>query len=297
MLCYDGSGVERVVKKIFRMKGIKVLSIITFIAYGLLVCVTNVNATELSIEEYSNLRLLFSEGRIATLTDEELEKYLSYDFDKILSTNKYYKVVESPYGTTSSEVSELEATMAVNDLNNTVSVQSTYYNTGYKHIEISVSPISGNISEVFLYTEWLTTPKVKSYDVTGFRFYAGTVIDGTQDGTQTYWSSASEGYQFISYAYNGTNIKKLSNGFGISMNLVDAAAYFATDVTANVTATSSLAKAYGSYQHAVTNVTLSQSHDYVINGSGFGGVFNFSSAVGSYYDAMEGVSIELPNTY
>jgi len=285
-----------VVKKIFRLKGLKALSIIAFIAYGLLVCVTSASARELSIEEYSNLRLLFSEGRIATLTDEELAKYLTYDFDNINTNSKYYRVIETPYGTISEEVSEEEAMMAVNNMQNDSNMRDSYYNTGYKHIHISTTQISGNNSEAYLYTEWLTTPNVKSYDVTGFRFYDGTVIDGTQYGSQTYWTSQN-GFQYIYYSPNGTNIKKLSNGFGISMNLVDAASYFATDVQANVTATSSLAKVHGSYQHAITDVTLNQSHDYIINSSGLGSVFNFSTSVVNLYDGMGGVNIVLPNTY
>lgn len=271
------------------MKNMKV--ILAFMIVGLLTFVTNVNARELSNEEYNNLRLLFSEGRLALMTDEEVEKYLSYDFDNIITAHKYYKVTETTNGTTSSEVSAEEATA-----NMGISTLATTHTTSYKHIRIAATNVTGNIYNITLYTEWLVTPSVKSFDVTGIRVDDATVVEGTQSGTQTYWTSSSGGYKMIDYSYNGTNIKKATNGFGISMNLLDAASYFATDITANVVATSQYATVYGTYQHAVKAVTLAQSHDYTISHNGLGGVFNFSTAVSRYYDGMAGVSIALGYT-
>ena len=123
------------------------------------------------------------------------------------------------------------------------------------------------------------------------RVDGGYVVEGTQDGTQVYWKDGA--YDYVDYSWNGTNIRKTDNGFGISMNLVNGASYFETDISANVVTTSSDAVAYGTYQHAVTDVTLNQSQSYTISHNGLGGVLNFTNSVYNYYDRMAGVSISL----
>ena len=77
------------------------------------------------------------------------------------------------------------------------------------------------------------------------------------------------------------------------MNLVNGASYFETDISANVISTSQNAVAYGTYQHAVTDVTLDQSQSYTISHNGLGRVLNFTNSVYNLYDGMTGVSISL----
>lgn len=275
------------------MRKIKVL--FTFIIIGLIMCVTNVKASRvLTPSEYSMLRQLFSEGKVASLTDDEIEYYLSLEPNSINTTHKYYKVTETLNGTISTEVSELEAMMNTNGLvclGENGEINATSHTTAYKHISISTTYIGSNRSVVWLYTEWLNIPNVKSFDVTGIRLEDAYVISGTQDGTQSY--KVGNTMYHINYSYNGTNIKNLDDGFGISMNLVDNGTYFATDISAYIQATSSYAHAYGAYQHAVDNVTLETSKSYTLNSSGFGHVFNFATGAGQYYDNMQGVDISL----
>ena len=272
------------------MKGL-----LAFVVIGLIVCINNVKAVVITPEDYLNLRMLFSEGRVATMTDEEKEYYLeNYDFENIITAQKYYKVVETTNGTTTTEVSELEATLGAFQINNHLGnlPAATYHNTLYKHLEISASHLYNNAYEVYLYNEWLVTPATKSYDVIGIRTYDGTVQTDSQIGTQTYWANGS--YSYINYSATGTNIVKENNGYGISMNLVDSGSYFALDTTSVVYATSPYSEVYGSYQHAITNVTLDQSQSYSISHNGYGGVFNFATEVQDYYDQMGGVNITLP---
>ena len=145
--------------------------------------------------------------------------------------------------------------------------------------------------KLIVYTQWLVTPATKSFDVTAMRFEDATIVEGSQEGTQTYWANGE--YDFVTYSWNGTNIRKQSNGFGISMNLVNAGSYFETDIGANIKASNSNATVYGTYQHAVTNVTLEQSHSYNISHNGFGSVLNFATGVRGYYDGMQGVYVTL----
>ena len=77
------------------------------------------------------------------------------------------------------------------------------------------------------------------------------------------------------------------------MNLVNGGTEFETDISANVVATSEYAMAYGTYQHAVTDVSLDESQSYTISHNGFGGVLNFATGVQNKYDGMNGISISL----
>ena len=117
---------------------------------------------------------------------------------------------------------------------------------------------------------------------------------GSQEGIQAYTTNGNTG--IVEYSYNGTNMVLSSNGFGISMNLVDAASGFTCEIEATVTATSQWATVYGSYQHAMTSVTLAKSKSYTISHNGYGKVINFATAVQNDYDNMQGVSISLGYT-
>ena len=267
------------------MKYMKVLS--AFIIIGALCFTSNVKA-EVSEEEYTKLRSMFSEARLSIMTDEEKELLAS---DNTTVEEKIYEVTETANGTFNySEVSPDNIDEVLEDFNNGVSTYAASHQTSYKRIQIFDSS-SGNGHRIMVYTQWLVTPATKSFDVTAMRIDGGYVVDGTQDGTQGYWANGEYGY--VSYSPNGRNIRKADNGFGISMNLVNDASYFETDISANVIATSSSATAYGTYQHAVTDVSLSASQSYTISHNGFGDVLNFATGVQNYYDRMAGVSIAL----
>lgn len=260
---------------------------------GLIAFITSAQAsTNISDEDYARLKHVFSDARIATMSEEEVQKYLSYDLENSITAQKYYKVTEGTNGFTYTEVSEEEAANAFN--NEGISTYGITKETNYKKIYISATNMGGNKYLMNMYTQWKVTPAVKSFDVTAFRTDDATVQDGTQSGTQIYWTSSSGTYQVVNYSANGTNIKKASNGFGISMNLVDDASYFECDLDALVVATSKYATVYGSYQHAVRDMTLAQSQSYSISHNGLGKVINFYPDVEPYYDRMGGVDIALP---
>lgn len=250
----------------------------------------NVKAATLTDEEYNRLNIIFPDERISIMTDDEAKEYLSYDLENSNIVNKYYKVTETPNGTITTEVSEDEATNASKN----VTTRGTTHTTTYKNIQITSTSAGGNRYLIRLANRWLITPYVKSYDVIAMRFDDATVVAGTQSGMQTY--SASGRSDYVNYSYNGTNMVLSSKGFGISMNLVDAASGFLCEITAVVDSTSQWATVYGSYQHAMTAVTLAQSKSYTISHNGYGKVINFATAVQNDYDNMQGVSIALGYT-
>lgn len=252
---------------------------------------TNVKAANLTDEEYARLRNLFSDARISIMSDEDAARYLSYDLEHVNKVSKYYKATETTNGTITTEVSKEEATTAAE---NNISTMATYHTTSYKNIEIMTTHANGNGYYVYLVNDWLITPKVKSYDVIAMRVDDAVISSGTQQGMQMYKTNGVTGE--VNYSYNGTNMVLSSNGFGISMNLVDAASEFTCEIEAIVTATSQWATVYGSYQHAMTAVTLAKSKSYTISHNGYGKVINFATAVQNDYDNMQGVSISLGYT-
>ena len=262
--------------------------VLTFIIIGTLCYVGNANAA-ISEEEYAELREIFSEARLSLMSDEEKEELVNSD---LTVNEKIYQVTESVNGTfTYSEVDPDMVDQIKENFDNGITTYDTYHETSYKRIQIIDNHLGGESHLVMVYTQWLVTPATKSYDVTAMRIDGGTVVEGTQDGTQVYWEDGS--YKHITYSPNGTNIRKADNGFGISMNLVNGASYFETDISANVISTSQNTVAYGTYQHAVTDVSLSQSQSYTISHNGLGDVVNFASSVYNLYDGMAGVSITL----
>lgn len=254
---------------------------------------SSVKAANLTDEEYARLRNVFSDARILIMSDEEATQYLSYDLEHSNKVSKYYKVTETTNGTITTEVSKEEAIAAAETENN-ISPTATYHTTSYKNIEIYTSQTGTNSYFVYVTNNWLITPKVKSYDVIAMRVDDATISSGTQRGVQMYTTNGIS--NVVNYSYQGTNMVLSSNGFGISMNLVDAASGFTCDIQAIVTATSQWATAYGSYQHAMTAVTLAKSKSYTISHNGYGKVINFATAVQNDYDNIQGVSISLGYT-
>lgn len=271
------------------MKGIS-----TFIIISALFSIVNVKA-EITDEEYDQLREMFSAVKIERMTDEEKEMYLS---DDLIRTEQYFEVTETANGTytytaiDSEEGQEIMEAGIANMENGIESLSSpTSHETSYKRIQIFASHIGSSTYSMLLYTQWLIVPATQSYDVTAMRGEHATFVDGSQDGTQTYYKNGAYGY--VNYSPNGTNIVKNSNGFGISMNLVNDASYYETDISATVTADDQYATVYGTYQHAVRNVTLDQSKAYTISHNGYGDVVNFVVSVQDFYDGMQGVYVEL----
>lgn len=268
-------------------------SVAAFALMLLLFVTTSAKAATLTNEEYSRLKIIFSDARIAIMSDEDAQRYLSYDLENSNIVSKYYRVTETANGTVSTEVTKTEAEEASQTTNNNIT-RGASHRTTYKNIQIVASPISGNHYFMKFHVNWLLTPRVKSYDVNAMRVDDVTIQEGSQKGMQIYGSNNN--YSEISYSYNGTNMVNQSNGFGISMNLVDAATEFQLDIEAIVVSTSKWATVYASYQHAASNVTLAQSKAYNISHNGYGEVINFATAVENYYDGMQGVSIALGYT-
>lgn len=110
---------------------------------------------------------------------------------------------------------------------------------------------------------------------------SGVTLNGTFTFKQTYVLNG-----LYKVTFNGNN-KTLSNGFRSSA-LLQTGSSQEYSLTFMVSGSGTV---YGTYQHAVSSVTLNQSKDYTISSFGLGKVLDFSSSVKDKYDRMTGVDL------
>lgn len=151
------------------------------------------------------------------------------------------------------------------------------YSTANKKITLSKNVTSSGV-QFNITAEWINNPKVRSYDVIGARFNVSQNASGVFTRVKSHSASTS---------YN--NVVKTSNGVGCSVllpsnqsNLI-ITQFFILGSNSRVTA---------SYQHAKSEVSLSDSMNYGFSASGLGGVFAFNNGVSTKYDGMLGVYLD-----
>jgi len=216
---------------------------------------------------------VFPEAVLDSLSEEQYNKYATLDYDNIQTQE-----IIVPYSDYPEQISPF---------NNLVA-------TGYKRLVVHAVPYDNLNYAISLTNEWLQMPVVRSFDVIALRFQDIAIDEGTQTGYQAYTLSSNNTTQAIGYSYNGTNMVIKENGYGISMNLVNNdITYLENFTSVDVALNGTIPIIWGSYQHAVNNVSLAQSQNYNISAAGLGYVINFHPSVDPYYDAMPGVRIEL----
>lgn len=124
---------------------------------------------------------------------------------------------------------------------------------------------------------WKSTPTTKSYDVMGAYLNKTKLI--TNPITKAYTSSSTN---------TSSEIKKDTNGFGVSILLPSSGTNYIVNQTYYVSKGGTV---YASYQHAKNSISLANSKKYTISSSGYGSVFKFSGTGINVYDQMNGVSI------
>ena len=131
---------------------------------------------------------------------------------------------------------------------------------------------------ISLVNTWNGKPSVKSYDVFGVRLNGVSLV--SKNNALVTGSDYSK-----SYSAN----KTFDNGFGYSILVPNV-----DNVKATVTfITTKGGTIYGSYQHAVNQITESTSKQYTIGAGGYGGVFKFTGSAKNVYDSAPGVDISV----
>ena len=257
--------------------------------------ITNQNGVRISMTDYNLLTNIYSDAYIQTMTNEDYENFKAknININNLVKSEKYYKTEIDHLNNvvTNTEVTE-------NEFNNynpniqTLSV-SNFVETQYKKLSLTLSDNHNGYGDIFVGLLWKMIPSTRAFDVIAVRYVGMTDVDGTQYGRQIWGTNGN--YTYVNYGWNGTNINRQDNGFGISMNITNDSTinYLENYIESAVEFTGNFQWAGASYQHATSNTTLAQSKSYTLAEDGKNGVILFTGNIGSKYDNMPGVYCEL----
>lgn len=257
--------------------------------------ITNQNGVRISMTDYNLLTNIYSDAYIQTMTNEDYENFKAknININNLVKSEKYYKTVINHLNNvvTNTEVTE-------NEFNNynpnvqTLSV-SNFVETQYKKLSLTLSDNNNGYGDIFVGLLWKMIPSTRAFDVIAVRYVGMTDVDGTQIGRQIWGTNGN--YTYVNYGWNGTNINRQDNGFGISMNITNDSTinYLENYIESAVEFTGNFQWAGASYQHATSNTTLAQSKSYTLAENGKNGVILFTGNIGEKYDNMPGVYCEL----
>ena len=257
--------------------------------------IINQNGVRISMTDYNLLTNIYSDAYIQTMTNEDYENFKAknININNLVKSEKYYKTEIDHLNNvvTNTEVTE-------NEFNNynpniqTLSV-SNFVETQYKKLSLTLSDNHDGYGDIFVGLLWKMIPSTRSFDVIAVRYVGMTDVDGTQIGRQIWGTNGN--YTYVNYGWNGTNINRQDNGFGISMNITNDSTinYLENYIESAVEFTGNFQWAGASYQHATSNTTLAQSKSYTLAENGKNGVILFTGNIGEKYDNMPGVYCEL----
>lgn len=242
---------------------------------------------------YSNdlgLELTEEEYEYATqyVDDIELKFFTREDFDYVFEDFEKHHV-----GSDSVVFTETANDYKLTYSLNSISDWSAIHTTSMKKLTMDAYYTQGTVIKLTLRCTWTSIPKIKSYDVIGFAVNSGGAFTLNTESDPNVW-----GYQIydgnqIYYDYASKNMKKSLVGQGLSTNISDSVINsLIVELAANLIVLGDLS-VYGSYQHATSNVTLSQSKNYTFSTSGMGNVFKFANSVKSKYDNTQGLCISI----
>ena len=239
--------------------------IMYFVVFGLmLVGISNVkastyytskNGVDFTKEQYDYISELYYDGYQDVMSQEDLDKIV----DLGLIGTEVKRVTMDSDGLIGGKIINTRST-------------SVYY----AGRTLSIGSSCSTQCLVTLMAQWSCTPTIKSWDVIGFRVSNLTI------NSINLASITGTGY---SNTYPSTDAQVFSNGFGYSIKLGNAN---------NLKITTSMytqpgGVAYGSYQHAVENVSKATSQSYNIGLGGYGYVFHFTGNAYGKYDGAPGV--------
>ena len=257
--------------------------------------ITNQNGVRISMTDYNLLTNIYSDAYIQTMTSKDYENFKAknININNLVKSEKYYKTEIDHLNNvvTNTEVTE-------NEFNNynpnvqTLSV-SNFVETQYKKLSLTLSDNHNGYGDIFVGLLWKMIPSTRAFDVIAVRYVGMTDVDGTQWGRQIWGTNGN--YTYVNYGWNGTNINRQDNGFGISMNITNDSTinYLENYIESAVEFTGNFQWAGASYQHATSNTTLAQSKSYTLAENGKNGVILFTGNIGEKYDNMPGVYCEL----
>ena len=223
---------------------------------------TNSNGLEFDEFQYNAMVDILDEEKVADMTQKE---YNHFNVANMKEGNFEYTTKEY----------ETRATPQTGGIQ-----PYGFYETSSKKLTVS----KGCTTSFCLITTtlvWKKVPSVTSYDVIGMRLANTTFYDDYNDVT------IKDG-GVVTSNYSGK--KRTSEGVGIALKISNQIDYATLSVRVKPTSNGTV---YGSYQHAVTTVTLSKALNFTFSGTGYGSVFVWPSSYGRIYDQMGGTSVDL----
>lgn len=214
----------------------------------------NNNGVSFTEREYNFISQFYWEGYQDDMSLTDYEEFINSDI-----INGEIKSVERKY------------------YDDNIASYSTSHKTNSKLIKITSSCTS--TCDISVVVNWSTMPNTKSYDVIGA--YLDGVSLKINPKTIAKTTSANN---------SSDEIKKYSNGFGVSILLPSSGNSYVINQTYTVSKGGTV---YASYQHAKSSISLANSKNYTISKDGYGGVFKFTGTASSVYDGMGGVSISV----
>lgn len=175
------------------------------------------------------------------------------------------------------EKHEMDASLVETKFASIIQPYSTIISTSAKTLKISTSGSSKKYVSVV--ATWKGSPSVRSYDLIG-AYLSGVTLNGTVTTKLTYSGGG----------YFSTEMKTFNNGFGVSIELPKSGNNVVISQSFTTTTGGTI---YASYQHAISNLSLSDSKKYSIGKNGYGNVFIFDSSIRNKYDGMSGVNISV----
>ncbi len=218
----------------------------------------NANGVEFSEQQYNYICDLYYDGYQEYMSQSDLNKMIELDL-----FNQPITIIED------------------NDIinfNNLYGINSTSVTQNGRTTKIAKS--CSNQCIVTLTSTWSIIPTINSYDVIGFR-----VVNASINSI----NNAIVNGNNYSAVYIPSQSRQFSNGLGYSVKLGNVSGMKVS--TSMYTSTSGTV--YGSYQHAMSNVSLATSKLYNISSTGYGNVFSFYGNANFKYDNTNGVSISL----
>lgn len=253
-------------------------------------------------KEYNKVKEYFNKDAIEQMPESIAEVLMEEEIVDAEYKEVYYEVIEKfdkegkLVGIKEKQISEMEATQSLKTETYKSSDRkggledTAKYSTSMKKMKLYGVKDGASVVHVTMQNEWVKLPKVRSFDVIAIRFgSAAAKVSADAIHASQIWDNNK-----ISYNPYKNHIRKASQGIGVSMNLSDKAKTSLRS-TLSVTFVSGKdpIKIYGSYQHAIKEVSLETSKKYTISKEGYGDVIKFDDDVKDKYDNTKGVNIKL----
>lgn len=238
------------------------LTIILMIACSISVSaktITNYYGVEMEEEQYSKLIQIYNSDYVYFLTSEEYNDIKNHDLSKIeiktITGNEYEQIIK-PF--------------------------SNIQTTEYKELKIV-----NNSNVITLLLNWKKNPVIRSYDAMGIRYAFGVTLSSTPSFKQYYTLNGARKSSSTASYNSGIS------GFGYSFLLSEGNAN-ATSLSSSITfKINGNGTIYGTYQHATSNISSSDSSNFIISSNGLGNVLLYPSNITNKFDDMKGVNITI----